>query len=49
MTKILMNKLRENLFLKYTYGSDNSIPFYVRVDLNNFDLNIVEIVFSLVG
>ena len=37
------------LFWKCTYSWDKNITVFVRVDFDNFDLNIVNIVLSLVG
>ena len=48
MTKTLMNKLRE-IFLKSTDNWDNNILVSVRIDPDNFELKIVNIVASLVG
>ena len=49
MTKMLMNKLIEVLFLKRTYSWYTHIPVSVRVDSEYFDLKIVEIILGLVG
>ena len=49
MTKTLMNKLIEILFRKSTDSWDNNILVSVRIDLDNFELNIVKVVSSLVG
>ena len=48
MTKTMMNKLIESLFLNPTDSWDNNILVYVSIDLDNFELKIVNIVVSLV-
>ena len=49
MTKTMMNKLRESLFLNTTDSRDNTILVSVSIDLENSELKIVKIVASLVG
>ena len=49
MNKMLMNKLRESLFLKSIDSWDKNILVSVSIDLDNFGLKIVKIVASLVG
>ena len=44
-----MNKTSDILFWKCTDSWDNNIPISVRVDLDNFHLNIVQIVLILIG
>ena len=44
-----MNKLRGILFWIFTDSWDNNGTVSMRFDFDNFDLNIVDIVLSLVG
>ena len=43
-----MNKLRDSLFWKSTYSWDNKILVSLSIDIDNFELKIVNIVVSMV-
>ena len=48
MNKTMLNKLRESFFKMCTSSWDNNITVFVRVESEDFDLKIVNIVVSLV-
>ena len=48
MNKMLINNLRDSLFLKYTDSWDNKIIVSVRIDPENSELEVLNIFVSLV-